>query len=258
MNMSSFTTSSSPAGTDVLGREGADMRRPDGGSLRVLVVDDEQTLAELLTMALRYEGWDVRSAGNGLAAVRAIREFRPDVVVLDVMLPDIDGLEVLRRVRADGSDVPVLFLTARDAVEDRIAGLTAGGDDYVTKPFSLEEVVARLRGLMRRAGATPVRTSAQLTVGELTLDEDSHEVHRGERLVDLTATEFELLRFLMRNPRRVLSKAQILDRVWNYDFGGQSNVVELYISYLRKKIDAGEQPMIHTVRGAGYVLKQAG
>jgi two-component system OmpR family response regulator len=259
--MSSFTISGGPsvgAGSQALPGDSQEMRRPDGGALRVLVVDDEQTLAELLTMALRYEGWDVRSAGNGLTAVRAVREFRPDVVVLDVMLPDIDGLEVLRRLRADASDVPVLFLTARDAVEDRIAGLTAGGDDYVTKPFSLEEVVARLRGLMRRAGATPVRSSAQLTVGNLTLDEDSHEVRRGDRLVELTATEFELLRFLMRNPRRVLSKAQILDRVWNYDFGGQSNVVELYISYLRKKLDAGETQMIHTVRGAGYVLKPAG
>jgi two-component system OmpR family response regulator len=253
--MSSFTVSTPAAVTP---GEGSEMRRPDGGPLRVLVVDDEQTLAELLTMALRYEGWDVRSANDGLSAVRSVREFRPDVVVLDVMLPDIDGLEVLRRLRADASDVPVLFLTARDAVEDRIAGLTAGGDDYVTKPFSLEEVVARLRGLMRRAGATPVRTSALLAVGDLTLDEDSHEVHRRDRLIDLTATEFELLRFLMRNPRRVLSKAQILDRVWNYDFGGQSNVVELYISYLRKKIDAGQTPMIHTVRGAGYVLKPAG
>src|SRR6195952_2155847 len=237
--------------------EATDMRRTDGGPLRVLVVDDESTLADLLTMALRYEGWDVRSAGNGLAAVRAVREFRPDAVVLDVMLPDIDGIEVLRRLRADASDVPVLFLTARDAVEDRIAGLTAGGDDYVTKPFSLEEGVARLRGLMRRAGATPVHSSAVLAVGDLTWDEDSHEVARADRAVELTATEFELLRFLMRNPRRVLSKAQILDRVWNYDFGGQSNVVELYISYLRKKIDVGNPPMIHTVRGAGYVLKPA-
>jgi two-component system OmpR family response regulator len=250
--------SSSSFGAAAGASEGAEMRRPDGGPLRVLVVDDELTLADLLTMALRYEGWDVRSANDGVSAVRAVREFRPDAVVLDVMLPDIDGLEVLRRLRADASDVPVLFLTARDAVEDRIAGLTAGGDDYVTKPFSLEEVVARLRGLMRRAGAAPVRTSAMLHVGDLMLDEDSHEVRRGDRVIELTATEFELLRYLMRNPRRVLSKAQILDRVWNYDFGGQSNVVELYISYLRKKIDAGETPMIHTVRGAGYVLKPSG
>ena len=237
----------------------ADLRRPDGTPVRALVVDDEPTLAELLTMALRYEGWDVRSALDGSTAVTTGREFRPDVVVLDVMLPDVDGFEVLRRLRADQPDVPVLFLTARDAVEDRVAGITAGGDDYVTKPFSLEEVVARLRGLLRRAAvATVARGDAGLTVGDLTLDEDSHEVSRGGRQVDLTATEFELLRYLMRNPRRVLSKAQILDRVWNYDFGGQSNIVELYVSYLRKKIDAGHEPMIHTVRGAGYVLKPAG
>jgi two-component system OmpR family response regulator len=179
-------------------------------------------------------------------------------MVLDIMLPDFDGLEVLRRVRADGDDAPVLFLTAKDAVEDRIAGLTAGGDDYVTKPFSLEEVVARLRGLIRRAGTTAQAEHGNLlVVGDLTLDEDSHEVHRAGDEVALTATEFELLRFLMRNPRRVLSKAQILDRVWHYDFGGQANVVELYISYLRKKIDAGRAPMIHTMRGAGYVLKPA-
>jgi two-component system OmpR family response regulator len=172
-----------------------------------------------------------------------------------MMLPDIDGLEVLRRMRTSQPDVPVVFLTARDAVEDRVAGLTAGGDDYVTKPFSLEEVVARLRGLMRRSGAQQAASSSVLTVGELTLDEDSHEVIRSGEEIALTATEFELLRFLMRNPRRVLSKAQILDRVWNYDFGGQANVVELYISYLRKKIDSGREPMIHTMRGAGYVLK---
>jgi two-component system OmpR family response regulator len=236
----------------------ADLRRADGSPVRALVVDDEPTLAELLSMALRYEGWDVRSAADGLGAVKQGREFRPDVVVLDVMLPDIDGFEVLRRLRAESPDVPVLFLTARDAVEDRVAGITAGGDDYVTKPFSLEEVVARLRGLLRRAAvATVARGDAALVVGDLTLDEDSHEVVRAGTQLELTATEFELLRFLMRNPRRVLSKAQILDRVWNYDFGGQSNIVELYISYLRKKIDLGRTPMIHTVRGAGYVLKPA-
>ena len=231
--------------------------RADGSAVRVLVVDDEATLSELLSMALRYEGWEVRTAADGGSAVRTAREFRPDAVVLDVMLPDFDGLEVLRRMRAETPDVPVLFLTARDAVEDRIAGLTAGGDDYVTKPFSLEEVVARLRGLLRRAGMAAARQGSELAVGDLVLDEDSHEVRRGDDLVELTATEFELLRYLMRNPRRVLSKAQILDRVWSYDFGGQSNVVEIYISYLRKKIDAGRAPMIHTVRGAGYVLKPA-
>jgi two-component system OmpR family response regulator len=236
----------------------SDLHRPDGSPVRVLVVDDEATLSELVSMALRYEGWEVRTAADGLSAVRTAREFRPDAVVLDVMLPDIDGLEVLRRLRAEFTDVPVLFLTARDAVADRVAGLTAGGDDYVTKPFSLEELVARLRGLLRRAGAAATRQGPVLAVGDLTLDEDSHEVRRGGDLIELTATEFELLRYLMRNPRRVLSKPQILDRVWDYDFGGQSNVVELYVSYLRKKIDAGREPMIHTVRGAGYVLRAPG
>jgi two-component system, OmpR family, response regulator len=232
--------------------------RLDGSPVRVLVVDDEANLSELLSMALRYEGWDVSAAATGRQAVRAAKDLQPDAVVLDMMLPDIDGLEVLRRMRADSPTVPVLFLTAKDAVEDRVAGLTAGGDDYVTKPFSLEEVVARLRALMRRTTAVASEDSALLVVGDLTLDEDSHEVTRGDVEIRLTATEFELLRFLMRNPRRVLSKAQILDRVWNYDFGGQANVVELYISYLRKKIDAGRAPMIHTMRGVGYVLKPAG
>ncbi len=232
-----------------------ELRRSDGGPIRVLVVDDESTLAELLSMALRYEGWEVRSAADGQAAVRVAREFQPDAVVLDVMLPDLDGLEVLRRLRAQASRLPVLFLTARDAVEDRVAGLTAGGDDYVTKPFSLEELIARLRALLRRSGASTLHESSLLVVGDLVMDEDSREVRRGGQLVSLTATEFELLRYLMRNPRRVLSKAQILDRVWSYDFGGQANVVELYISYLRKKIDAGRTPMIHTVRCVGYVLK---
>ncbi|MDF6019908.1 response regulator transcription factor [Streptomyces sp. JH34] len=242
-----MTTTSPQGRTELL--------RPDRSPVRVLVVDDEAPLAELLSMALRYEGWEVRSAGDGAGAVRTARDFRPDAVILDVMLPDMDGLAVLGRLRRELSDVPVLFLTARDAVEDRIAGLTAGGDDYVTKPFSLEEVVARLRGLIRRSGTASVRSESTLVVGDLVLDEDSHEVSRGDDSIHLTATEFELLRFLMRNPRRVLSKAQILDRVWNYDFGGQANVVELYISYLRKKIDAGRTPMIHTRRGAGYLIK---
>ena len=236
-------------------RSRTDLLRSDGTAVRVLVVDDEDSLAELLSMALRYEGWQVHSAGDGAGALRRAREFRPDVVVLDMMLPDMDGLAVLGRLRRELPEVPVLFLTAKDAVEDRIAGLTAGGDDYVTKPFSLEEVVARLRGLIRRSGAAQARSASLLTVGDLTLDEDSHEVSRGGESIHLTATEFELLRFLMRNPRRVLSKAQILDRVWSYDFGGQANVVELYISYLRRKIDAGRSPMIHTRRGAGYLLK---
>lgn len=234
-----------------------ELTRPDGSPLRVLVVDDEVNIAELITMALRYEGFEVDSAHTGAEAVQTARAFDPDAIVLDIMLPDIDGLEVLRRVRRDVPDVPVVFLTARDAVEDRIAGLTAGGDDYVTKPFSLEEVVARLRALMRRAGARRADARSVLSVGDLELDEDSREVFRAGEEISLTATEFELLRYLMRNQRRVMSKAQILDRVWNYDFGGQANVVELYISYLRKKIDVGRAPMIHTMRGAGYVLKPA-
>jgi two-component system OmpR family response regulator len=247
-----------PSGSDTRLASAAGFRRPDGDPARVLVVDDEPTITELLTMALRYEGCEIRTAATGNAAVRTAAQFQPDAIILDIMLPDLSGIEVLRRVRGTRPDVPVLFLTAKDALEDRIAGLTAGGDDYVTKPFSLEELVARLRALLRRAGLAAAATSESvLAVGDLTLDEDSHEVRRGGDSIALTATEFELLRYLMRNPRRVLSKAQILDRVWHYDFGGQANVVELYISYLRKKIDAGRAPMIHTLRGAGYVLKPA-
>ncbi len=233
------------------------LTRPDGGPVRALVVDDEPTIGELLSTALRYEGWEVQTALTGLAAVKVAKSWEPDVILLDVMLPDLSGLEVLRRVRTTHPYVPVLFLTAKDAVEDRVAGLTAGGDDYVTKPFSLEEVVARLRSLLRRAGATSAREDAVLRVGDLSLDEDSHEVSRGGQDIHLTATEFELLRYFMRNPKRVLSKAQILDRVWQYDFGGQANIVELYVSYLRRKIDKGRKPMLHTLRGVGYVLKPA-
>ena len=235
------------------------LTRADGGPIRAVVVDDEDSLTDLLSMALRYEGWDVRLAADGQKAMSTVREFRPDVIVLDIMLPDIDGLTVLSRLRADGIHTPILFLTAKDSMDDRIAGLTVGGDDYVTKPFSLEEVVARLRGLIRRSSLT-LSSSDQsvIEVGDLVLDEESHEVRRGGTLVELTATEFELLRFLMRNPRRVLSKTQILDRVWSYDFGGRSSVVEIYISYLRKKIDSLGPAMIHTVRGFGYVLKPAG
>ncbi len=236
-------------------RDLPELLRPDGTPVRVLVVDDEPDLVEVLGAVLRYEGWQVRAAADGAAAVAVAREFRPDAVLLDVMLPDIDGIEVLRRLRAEAPHVCVLFLTAKDAVEDRIAGITAGGDDYVTKPFSLEEVLARLRGLLRRSGMARTSEGNRLAVGDLMMDEDAREVTRGGELVELTPTEFELLRFLMRNPRRVLSKAQILDRVWSYDFGGQAHVVELYISYLRKKIDAGRPPLIHTVRGVGYVLK---
>lgn len=231
------------------------LRRPDGSPVRVLVVDDEQSLAELVSMALRYEGWDIHIASDGAGALKLARRTQPDVVVLDVMLPDISGLEVLRQLRDLYPGLPLLLLTAKDSLEDRIAGLSAGGDDYVTKPFSLEEVVLRLRALLRRAGVTADSGDARLIVGDLVLDEDSHEVTRGGDLINLTATEFELLRFMMRNNRRVMSKHQILHRVWSYDFGGRSNVVELYISYLRKKIDTGREPMIHTMRGAGYVLK---
>jgi two-component system OmpR family response regulator len=234
------------------------LTRADGSPIRVLVVDDEASLTDLLQMALRYEGWEIKTAADGSSAIATARDFRPDAVVLDIMLPDIDGLQVLQRMRADGNDVPVLFLTAKDSLDDRIAGLTAGGDDYVTKPFSLEEVVARLRGLIRRSTLTAdANESPVLSVGDLELDEDSHEVRRNGRLIELTATEFELLRYLMRNPRRVVSKSQILDRVWDYDFGGKSSVVEIYISYLRKKIDAEGAPMLHTVRGAGYMIKPA-
>ncbi len=234
------------------------LKHPDGSPIRVLVVDDEPTLTDLLQMALRYEGWEVKTASDGRHALALAREFRPDAIVLDMMLPDIDGMQVLSRVRADGQQTAVLFLTAKDSLEDRINGLTAGGDDYVTKPFSLEELVARLRGLIRRSMLTASEEEdPRLVVGDLVLDEDSHEVSRGGQQVELTATEFELLRYLMRNPRRVLSKTQILDRVWNYDFGGKSSVVEIYISYLRRKLDAGRAPMIHTVRGAGYMLKPA-
>ncbi|TQL01771.1 response regulator transcription factor [Cellulomonas sp. SLBN-39] len=233
------------------------LSRADGSPVRALVVDDEATLAELLSTALRYEGWNVEHALTGHAAVKRAKSLDPDVILLDVMLPDMSGLDVLRRIRATHPHVPVLFLTARDAVEDRVAGLTAGGDDYVTKPFSLEEVVARLRALLRRAGAVSAREDSVLVVGDLRMDEDSHEVWRGDDEVRLTATEFELLRYFMRNPRRVLSKAQILDRVWQYDFGGQANIVELYVSYLRRKIDKGREPMLHTLRGVGYVLRPA-
>ena len=232
------------------------MRRADGSPIRAVVVDDEDSLTDLLSMALRYEGWDVRIAADGQKALAIVREFRPDVIVLDIMLPDIDGLQVLSRLRADNNQTPILFLTAKDSLDDRVAGLTVGGDDYVTKPFSLEELVARLRGLIRRSGLTTDDSNqSHLMVGDLELDEDSYEVRRGGELIELTATEFELLRYLMRNPRRVLSKMQILDRVWSYDFGGKSSVVEIYISYLRKKVDSGREPMIHTVRGVGYVLK---
>jgi two-component system OmpR family response regulator len=234
------------------------LSRADGTAIRAVVVDDEDSLTDLLSMALRYEGWDVRLASDGHQALGTIREFRPDVIVLDIMMPGLDGLSVLTRLRADGIETPILFLTAKDSVEDRVAGLTVGGDDYVTKPFSLEELVARLRALLRRSALTIAGDADPvIDVGDLSLDESAYEVTRAGTKVDLTATEFELLRYLMRNPRRVLSRAQILDRVWSYDFGGRASVVEIYISYLRKKIDVLGPPMIHTVRGVGYMLRAA-
>jgi two-component system OmpR family response regulator len=231
--------------------------RVDGAPVRVLVVDDEVSVTDLLAKAFRDDGWEVVVAGDGRAAIRAAQEFHPDAVVLDVTLPDFGGLEVLRRLRAHSPQVCVLFLSARDAAADRIAGIAAGADDYVTKPFSLEEVVARLRGLLRRSGLARAAHDGDhhLTVADLTMNEDAHEVRRAGDPIDLTPTEFEVLRLLMRNSRRVLSKAQILDRVWDDDFGVQEHVVELYISNLRRKIDAGRKPLIHTVRGVGYVMK---
>ncbi|MBN9211765.1 MAG: response regulator transcription factor [Microbacterium sp.] len=233
------------------------LSRPDGSPIRALVVDDEVNLGELLRMAMTNEGWEARAVTNGRDALDVIREFDPDLLVLDVMMPGIDGVELLTRVRAGGNDVPVLFLTAKDAVEDRIAGIAAGGDDYVTKPFNLEEVVLRLRGMARRHVAAAAEADSLLRVGDLSLDEDAYEVQRAGVAIKLTAKEFELLRYLMQNARRVVSKTQILDTVWGYDFGGSSGVVEIYISYLRRKIDALGEPLIHTVRGVGYTIKSS-
>jgi two-component system OmpR family response regulator len=221
---------------------------------RVLVVDDEPKIHDLVATALRYEGFEVEIAATGREALAAVDTFRPELVVLDVMLPDLDGFEVHRRLLSERKHVPVLFLTARDATEDKVRGLTMGGDDYVTKPFSLEELVARIRAVLRRAGAQ-TEQSSRLRFADLELDEDTHEVWRGSRQIDLTPTEFKLLRFLLTNARRVVSKAQILDHVWHYDFGGDTNVVETYVSYLRKKLDVDAPPLIHTVRGFGYMLR---
>ena len=221
---------------------------------RVLVVDDEPNITDLVATALRYEGFDVATADNGRAALEAVGTFRPHLLVLDVMLPDIDGFDVARRLRQEARRVPILFLTAKDATEDKVRGLTLGGDDYVTKPFSLEELVARIRAVLRRV-ADAGESSARLSFSDLELDEETREVFRGQTSIELTPTEFKLLRYLMLNPRRVLSKAQILDYVWEYDFGGDANVVETYISYLRKKVDSLGPPLIHTLRGAGYSLR---
>lgn len=222
---------------------------------RVLVVDDEPSIVDAVATCLRYEGFHVEEAVTGRAALAKAQESPPDLIVLDVMLPDLDGIEVTRRLRADGIHTPILFLTARDSVEDRVTGLTVGGDDYVTKPFALAEIVARTRAILRRTDRSE-RKSSQLTFADLVLDEETHEVWRADTPIPLTATEFALLRFFMINPRRVLSKSQILDHVWHYDFGGNANVVETYISYLRKKLDACGPPLIQTVRLVGYALRE--
>jgi two-component system, OmpR family, response regulator len=231
---------------------------PTGGrppEARLLVVDDEPNIVELLSASLRFAGFEVATAMTGGDAVKAVERYRPDLVLLDIMLPDVDGFVVLRRLRAGRDHLPVLFLTARDANDDKVTGLTLGGDDYVTKPFSLEEVVARIRAVLRRTRAGGDDRPMRLTVADLELDEESHQVWRGGREVQLSPTEFNLLRYLMVNVGRVLSKAQILDHVWSYDFDGDANIVESYISYLRRKLDDGSEPLIHTVRGVGYVVR---
>jgi two-component system OmpR family response regulator len=225
----------------------------------VLVVDDEPSIVDAVATALRYEGFEVEEALNGRAALTSAQERPPDLMVLDVMLPDLDGIEVTRRLRSGGVKVPVLFLTARDSVEDKVAGLTVGGDDYVTKPFSLAEIVARVRAVLRRTGqgAGSVDGEGVLTFADVSLDQDTREVWRAGTSIKLTATEFNLLRFFLLNPRRVLSKNQILDHVWHYDFGGDTNVVETYVSYLRRKLDKLGPPLLHTVRLVGYSLREA-
>jgi len=231
--------------------------QPQNPEARLLVVDDEPNIRELLSTSLRYAGFEVTAAANGREALDAAEEFQPALAVLDVMLPDMDGFTVTRRLRAAGRHFPVVFLTARDGTEDKITGLTVGGDDYVTKPFSLDEVVARIRAVLRRTASLD-DDAAVLRVDDLELDDDAHEVRRGGEVVELSPTEFKLLRYLMMNPNRVLSKAQILDHVWEYDFNGDASIVESYISYLRRKIDVGgREKMIHTKRGVGYMLRTA-
>ena len=223
--------------------------------MKVLVVDDESVIVETIEAKLRKEGFTVFTADSAEEGMRLVRRVKPDLLVLDIMLPDVDGLRILERVRESDTYTPTLFLTARDSVMDRVTGLTAGADDYMTKPFSLEELVARLRGLLRRATQLTPPAAETLNVGDLRVDAASREVTRDGTPISLSSTEFELLRFLMRNPRRALSRTEILDRVWNYDFAGRTSIVDLYISYLRKKIDSGRKPMIQTVRGIGYMLR---
>jgi len=226
-------------------------------SQRILVVDDEANITDLVATALRYEGFQTATANSGRSALESAVHFRPSLILLDVMLPDLDGFEVTRRLTAEGRRIPTVYLTAKDATEDKIRGLTLGGDDYVTKPFSLDELLARVRAVLRRTDTLGRSAAAgsRLSFADLELDEDTHEVFRGTEPIELTATEFKLLRYLMSNPRRVLSKNQILDHVWEYDFDGDANVVETYISYLRKKLDRFGPPLIHTLRGAGYSMR---
>jgi two-component system OmpR family response regulator len=221
---------------------------------RVLVVDDEPNIVDVISMALKFQGFEVESAGTGAAAIAAVSSFKPHLIVLDVMLPDMEGFDVAERLGAQRARVPIIFLTARDATEDKVRGLSIGGDDYVTKPFSLEELVARVRSILRRAGLAEPESS-RLVFEDLELDEDAHEVTRGGSFVDLTQTEYRLLRYLMLNPRRVLTRAQLLEHVWDYDFGGDARILETYVSYLRKKLDAHGPPLVHTVRGVGYALR---
>ncbi|ATQ30817.1 alkaline phosphatase [Rhodococcus ruber Chol-4] len=224
---------------------------------RILIVDDEPNIAELLSVSLKFQGFEVETASNGAEGLDRARAFRPDAVILDVMMPGMDGFGMLRRLRADGSDAPVLFLTAKDAVADKVSGLTLGADDYVTKPFSLEEVIARLRVILRRAGKVAAdERSARITFADIELDDDTHEVWKAGRPVSLSPTEFTLLRYFMVNAGTVLSKPRILDHVWSYDFGGEVGVVESYVSYLRRKVDTGDTPLIHTLRGVGYVMRE--
>ena len=222
---------------------------------RVLVVDDERNITDLVATVLRYEGFEVQTAATGRDALKAVTAFRPALVVLDIMLPDLDGFEVQRQLADNGGKIPVVFLTAKDGTEDKVRGLTMGADDYVTKPFSLEELVARVRAVLRRANGPDKTSSGRLQFADLEMDEESHEVWRANEAIELTPTEFTLLRYLLLNAKRVLSKAQILDHVWHYDFAGDANVVETYISYLRKKIDKYDTPLIHTIRGVGYCLR---
>jgi two-component system OmpR family response regulator len=222
--------------------------------VRVLVVDDEPSIVDVICMALRHQGYQVAAAETGSEALNEARAWRPHAMVLDVMLPDMDGFEVARRLSAERAGVPILFLSARDNTADKVRGLTTGGDDYVTKPFSLEELIARLRNILRRTGAYAEQTS-RLSFADLEMDEETREVNRGGQPIELTATEYRLLRYLLLNPRRVLTRAQLLDHVWSYDFGGDARVLETYVSYLRKKVDSGRPPVLHTVRGIGYALR---